>query len=147
MVQARAVVKVSPVIPHLWVNSTTGVLQLEAQTQKLTLKQMVLDGHEAISGSQYVPQQDPIARHVPSRPPPQVHSGQGTGSWQSLTAQIETKLGGMGDEELFRLMTDPAAYSQELHSWLKEISTGKQYSQAHKDCLQAAQSNKDLIAV
>lgn len=138
LLQTSAVIKVSPAIPHLWVNSETGVLAIEDHARKLTLKQMVLDGYEAISGSRYVPQQTPP---VPPTPNPSFPS------WQSLKIQIEGKLSGMSDEELCLLMTDQAAFAQELHTWSKETGAGKQYIQAHKDSLQAAQSNKDLVAV
>lgn len=107
---------------------------------------MVLDGYVAISGSQYFPQRS-TTRLPPSRSIPQFDVVSGTSSWQRLKIQIEGQLSGMEDEELFRLMTDQAVFAQELHTWLKETGAWKQYIQAHKDSLQTAQSNKDLIAV
>lgn len=136
----------SPAIPHLWVDSETGVLAIQDHARKMTLKQMVLDGYVAISGSQYVSQQR-TNEPTPPRPNPRFESGGDTSSWESLRIQIQGKLNGMEDEELCTLITDQAAFAQELQTWLKETLSGKQYIQAHKDNLQAAQSNKDLMAV
>eukprot|EP00892_Ulva_mutabilis_P002416 jgi/Ulvmu1/12175/UM085_0039.1 len=141
----NAVLKVTPVIPHVWVDSDTGVLEIQNHTEKTSLKQMVLDGYVAISGSQYVPQGS-TTRPGSSKPTARHNPGREAVAWQSLKGQIERKLQSMDDEQLFKLVTDQSAFMQELQSWVKETGAAKQYFQVHKEKVQAAQSNKDLMA-
>lgn len=144
--QTDAMLKVSPRIPHVWVDSDTGVLGLQNHDEKTTLTQMVQDGYVAISGSQYVPQQSTTTLNA-FEAPTRFQTGRATVSLPRLKHQIERKLDSLDDEQLLNLMTDQATFMQELQAWLKETDVAKQHVQVHTEKVQAAQSNKDLMAV
>jgi hypothetical protein len=132
--------RVSPTFEHIWVDQSTGVFHPGESSQQKTLKQLMLDGYEALSGTRYVPQT--AARPLRSS------AGQSMPYTSSqIKDRIQSHLRSMDNEEIFKLLTDSQAFNQELQSWLRETEAGKTHRQVHKALLQAAQSSKDLAAV
>jgi hypothetical protein len=145
-VQSDAELRVSPIIQHFWVNQSTGVFDPGESSSHNSLKQLMLDGYEALSGTRYVPQSSAMPiRPSGLRPASSSHSTSMTSS--QLHSRIQSKLQSLDNEELFKLVTDSQAFNAELQSWLRETEAGKKHMQVYKALLQAAQSSKDLVAV
>lgn len=147
VVQSDAELRVTPIIQHFWVDQSTGVFDSGDSSSHKALKQLVLDGYEALSGTRYVPQSAamPSGSTQAGRHPGTSHSIAPASSL--IQSRAQSKLQSLDNEELFKLLTDSQAFSCELQSWLRETEAGKKHALAHKALLQAAQSSKDLVAV
>lgn len=145
VVQSDAELCVTPIIQHFWVNQSTGVFDPGENGPHKPLKQLMLDGYEALSGTRYVPQSAAMQSASARQPAGPSHSTAVTSS--QIQGQIQSKLQSLDNEELFKLLTDSQAFNSELQSWLRETAAGKKHTQVHKTLLQTAQSSKDLVAV
>jgi hypothetical protein len=146
-VQSKAELHVTPIIQHFWVNQSSGVFDPGEQSLPKSLEQLMLDGHEALSGTRYVPQTSSLSGGAHSS---SLTGGVGHGAGitsSQLKSKIRAKLQNLGNEELFTVFTNPEAFMRELQCWLRETEAGKKHAEASKSLLQAAQASKDLVAV
>ena len=148
--QSDVEISVSPIIQHFWVNQSTGVFDPGENSSHKVLKQLMLDGYEALSGTCYVPQSAGMpsgGMHTGGRQHAAAPARSPAITSSQIQGRIQSKLQSLDNEELFKLLTDSQAFHSELQSWLRDTEAGKKHSKVHKELLQAAQSSKDLVAV
>jgi hypothetical protein len=151
VLQGKSTLRVSPKIQHFWVDQSTGILDQGGGGTASTLKEIMMNGYEALSGTGYVPARTaaaPASPFLSMSASGASYSGHLSGHvLNALEGRIREKLETLENEELCALITDEKLFMDELQIWLAETDSGQMLAKMQRDLVRVAQTNKDLKAV